>query len=79
MANLLNHPKAQLAATALISGAVVASAIFGYQAVRRQEKVEDLKSSIPQLGEGHIADEVGLFSFLYNLFLFYGQHATQLG
>ncbi len=49
---------AQFAATALVSGAVVAGAIFGYQHVRRQERVEDLKSSIPELGKGHEADKV---------------------
>ena len=48
----------QFGATALVSGAVVASAILGYQHVRRQERVEDLKSSIPALGQGHQADKV---------------------
>jgi hypothetical protein len=42
--------QAQFAATALVSGAVVAGAIFGYQAVRRQERVKDLKSGIPEVG-----------------------------
>ena len=50
--------QAQFAATAIVSGVVVAGAILGYQHVRRQEKVEDLKSSIPELGKGHIADKV---------------------
>ncbi|KAH7360166.1 ubiquitin-protein ligase-like protein molybdopterin-converting factor [Rhexocercosporidium sp. MPI-PUGE-AT-0058] len=50
--------QAQFAATALVSGAVVAGAIFGYQHVRRQERVEDLKSSIPELGKGHQADKL---------------------
>ena len=50
--------QAQFAATALVSGAVVAGAIFGYQHVRRQEMVEDLKSSIPELGREHEADKV---------------------
>jgi hypothetical protein len=48
----------QFGATAMVSGAVVAGVILGYQHVRRQEKVEDLKSSIPALGEGHRADWV---------------------
>lgn len=62
MANLLNNnSKAQLAATALISGAVVASTIFGYQAVRRQVKVEILKRDIPELGASHQGDKVGVF------------------
>lgn len=51
--------QAQFAATALVSGAVVAGAIFGYQHVRRQERLEDLKSSIPELGKEHKADKVG--------------------
>ncbi len=38
---------AQLAATAVLSGAAVAGAIFGIQALRRQIAVEDLKASIP--------------------------------
>lgn len=52
--------QAQFAATALVSGAVVAGAIFGFQHVRRQERLEDLKSSIPELGREHEADKVGL-------------------
>ena len=60
--------KAQFAATAIVSGAVVAGAILGYQAVRRHERVEDLKSSIPELGrEGHVADKVSL-SLLHILY-----------
>lgn len=50
--------QAQFAATALVSGAVVAGAIFGYQHIRRQELVEDLKSSIPALSKEHKADKV---------------------
>ncbi|RDW62163.1 ubiquitin-protein ligase molybdopterin-converting factor [Coleophoma cylindrospora] len=50
--------QAQFAATAIVSGAVVAGAILGYQHVRRQEKVEDLKRSIPQLGNKHHANKI---------------------
>ena len=50
--------QARFAATALVSGVVVAGAIFGYQHVRRQERVEDLKSSIPELGREHKANKV---------------------
>ncbi|CZS93046.1 hypothetical protein WAI453_000784 [Rhynchosporium graminicola] len=50
--------QAQFAATALVSGAVVAGAIFGFQHLRRQELVEDLKSSIPALGREHQADKL---------------------
>lgn len=51
--------QAQLAATAIVSGAVVAGAILGYQHIRRQERVEDLKNSIPELGQYHQAEKVG--------------------
>jgi hypothetical protein len=51
--------QAQFAATAIVSGAVVAGAILGYQHIRRQERVEDLKSSIPELGQNHHAEKVG--------------------
>lgn len=44
--------KAQFAATAIVSGAVVAGAILGYQHVKRIERTEDLKKSIPALGAG---------------------------
>lgn len=50
----------QLATTAVLSGAAVAGAIFGYQAYRRKEAVNDLKSSIPDLDEQHHAEKVGL-------------------
>lgn len=52
--------QAQFAATAVVSGAVVAGAILGYQHVRRQEKVEDLKRSIPELDSKHHARKVRL-------------------
>ncbi|KAI9731848.1 MAG: hypothetical protein M1818_007713 [Claussenomyces sp. TS43310] len=48
----------QFAATAAVSGAVVAGAILGYQHVRRQERVEDLKSSIPALDRDHHAEKL---------------------
>ena len=47
-----NH-NVQLAAVALISGITVASAIYGTQAIRRKERVEELKASIPELSEVH--------------------------
>ncbi|KAI9811802.1 MAG: hypothetical protein M1832_000696 [Thelocarpon impressellum] len=49
---------AQLAATAVLSGALVAGTILGFQHVRRQVKVEDLKRSIPDLDEEHTVDQV---------------------
>lgn len=53
--------QAQLAATAVVSGAVVASAILGYQQIRRKELIEDLKSSIPELDKNHHADKVRVY------------------
>lgn len=65
MANLLqNNSKAQLAATALVSGVVVASSIFGYQALRRQVRVDTLKRNIPELGSSHQGDKVGADFFV---------------
>lgn len=52
-----NH-NVQLAAVALISGAAVAGTIYGTQAIRRKERVEELKASIPELNETHHADMV---------------------
>lgn len=48
----------QLAATALLSGAAVAATIYGTQAIRRKERVEELKASIPELNEKHHAEMV---------------------
>jgi hypothetical protein len=50
----------QLATTAVLSGAAVAGAIFGYQAYRRREAVHDLKASIPDIDEQHHAEKVSL-------------------
>jgi len=51
----------QLAATAFLSGAAVAAAIYGTQAIRRKEAVEELKASIPDLGDNHRAELVFFF------------------
>ena len=50
--------QSQLAATAVLSGAAVASAILGYQTFRRREAVDNLKSSIPDINEKHHAENV---------------------
>lgn len=55
----MSSSQAQFAATAVVSGAVVAGAIFGYQHIRRQERVEDLKHSIPELSRDHMPEKVG--------------------
>ena len=48
----------QLAATALLSGALVAGTIYGFQSLRRSVAVEELKASIPNIDEHHHADRV---------------------
>ena len=50
--------RVQLAATAVLSGAAVAATIYGTQAIRRKERVEELKASIPELDEKHHAEMV---------------------
>jgi len=50
--------QAQLAATAVLSGAAVAGAILGYQSIKRREKVKELKASIPEINERHHAEKV---------------------
>lgn len=53
-----NSPQSQLTATAVISGAAVASALLGYQALRRREAVGSLKASIPDINDKHQAEKV---------------------
>lgn len=57
----VNSFEAQLAATALLSGIAVASAILGYQNTKRKEAVEELKSSIPEIDERHHAEKLTAF------------------
>lgn len=60
---------AQLAGAAVLSGAAVASAILGYQAIKRKAAVEHLKSSIPVL-DGRDAQRVGTLIFIFTVFFF---------
>lgn len=46
---------AQLITTAVVSGAVVGSAILGFQKARRMYRVEELKASIPDVDADHHA------------------------
>ncbi|KAI0487618.1 ubiquitin-protein ligase molybdopterin-converting factor [Xylaria cf. heliscus] len=46
-----NHPRAPLAATAIASGAVVASAILGYQSLQQGKRIRKLKRTIPSLAD----------------------------
>jgi hypothetical protein len=48
----------QLATAAVVSGAAVAGAIFGYQSYKRKEAVHDLKASIPSIDDLHTAETV---------------------
>lgn len=50
-----NH-HVQLVAAAVIGGAVVATTILGFQALRRHERIDELKRSIPSLEEEEAAD-----------------------
>ncbi|KAI0968817.1 ubiquitin-protein ligase molybdopterin-converting factor [Xylaria arbuscula] len=45
------NPRAQLAATAVASGAVATAVILGYQRLRREERINELKRSIPSLAD----------------------------
>lgn len=54
----LGSQQAQFTATAVLSGAAVAGTILGYQALKRREAVEELKSSIPPISEKHHAEKV---------------------
>ncbi|KAL6882930.1 hypothetical protein HDV57DRAFT_509286 [Trichoderma longibrachiatum] len=49
LADSISNPRIQLLATAAASGAAVAGLIFGYQALEREERLSELKSSIPSL------------------------------
>ncbi|KAH7408474.1 hypothetical protein DE146DRAFT_375738 [Phaeosphaeria sp. MPI-PUGE-AT-0046c] len=49
---------AQLITTAVISGAVVASTILGFQQARRLYRVADLKASIPEIDDEHHAQRL---------------------
>jgi hypothetical protein len=54
------NSRVQLAATAIVSGAVVAGAILGYQQLRQEERVYNLKNSIPfPEDEGEALRKVG--------------------
>lgn len=65
ISNVRSSHRAQLVVTAAVSGAVAASAVIAYQNLRRIKKVEDLKESIPDIGQEHAATRVSLgFFFL---------------
>lgn len=49
VADLASNPRFQLAAAAVASGATVAALILGYQAFEQEERLSELKNSIPSL------------------------------
>ncbi|PGH03117.1 hypothetical protein AJ79_07444 [Helicocarpus griseus UAMH5409] len=56
-----NSPYVQLAGAAVLSGAAVAGAILGYQSVKRNEAIQRLKASIPDIDEQHPAQKLTEF------------------
>ncbi|KAJ4150500.1 hypothetical protein LMH87_011248 [Akanthomyces muscarius] len=52
ISNLISTPRGQLITTAVFSGAAVATLIFGYQALEREERLSALKNSIPSINDG---------------------------
>lgn len=48
----------QFGATAIAASVFTAGALLSYQALRRNEAIEDLKASIPELGRDHLGDKV---------------------
>ncbi|KAL9014089.1 MAG: hypothetical protein Q9173_001260 [Seirophora scorigena] len=54
----LSSHQAQLAATALFSGITIAGLIYGGQAIRRKVAVEQLKASIPPIGDEYEAQRL---------------------
>lgn len=65
----LANPRLQLLATAVASGATVASLILGYQALQREERLVELKSSIPPLTDSdHPLNKVRDFPFFFFFF-----------
>ncbi|KEZ39271.1 Uncharacterized protein C1A6.10 [Scedosporium apiospermum] len=51
LSDLTSSPRFQLAATAVLSGATVAALILGHQALEQEERLSELKSSIPDLAD----------------------------
>ncbi|SPN99847.1 related to E.coli molybdopterin-converting factor chlN [Cephalotrichum gorgonifer] len=52
--DLISSPRFQLAATVVASGVTVAGLILGYQAFEQEERLSELKNSIPSLEDHHL-------------------------
>ncbi|KAG8627088.1 hypothetical protein KVT40_004571 [Elsinoe batatas] len=61
LTNIAESHRVQLAVTAVVSGAVVASAIFGLQTAKKQYRVSDLKESIPDLKDEQNVGQINSF------------------
>ncbi|KAF2821317.1 hypothetical protein CC86DRAFT_397343 [Ophiobolus disseminans] len=59
---------AQLITTAVVSGALVASTIFGFQKARRMYRVADLKASIPEVDAEHQSSRMTEYGAASNVF-----------
>lgn len=55
ISDTLSNPRVQLLATAAVSGVTVAGLILGFQALEREERLSELKNSIPQLSNNENA------------------------
>ena len=62
ISDALTSHKVQLVATAVVSGAVVASAVIGLQTAKRVYRINDLKDSIPSLREERHVGKVRVLS-----------------
>ncbi|EGR46807.1 uncharacterized protein TRIREDRAFT_65672 [Trichoderma reesei QM6a] len=61
LTDTISNPRIQLLATAAASGAAVAGLIFGYQALEREERLSELKSSIPSLSNDNGLPQLNSF------------------
>ncbi|KAF1812582.1 hypothetical protein P152DRAFT_435843 [Eremomyces bilateralis CBS 781.70] len=60
--------KAQLITTAVVSGAFFSCAILTFQSIRRRQRVEDLKASIPSISDEHLATKLTEFGAASEVF-----------
>lgn len=70
LSETISNPRFQLLATAAASGAVVAGLIFGFQALEREERLSELKNSIPSL-----SNDYGRSGRVNEVFQFYRMHS----
>jgi PII-like signaling protein len=76
ISNFFSTTRVQLIATAAVSGATVASLILGYQALQREERLSQLKNSIPPITEdGHHAQKVNFLTFRFCKTTAYKMHS----